>query len=707
MNENKADPSAGPGAPGSVVQGHHRDRLAVVYVRQSTLQQVNRHPESGRLQYGLVGRAAALGWSPQRILVIDEDQGVSGASAQGRSGFQRLVTEIGLGHVGIVLGVDMSRLARSCWAWHQLLEMCVLFRTLLGDLDGVYDPAQYNDWLVLVMKGTMSEAELHVLKQRLHEGRLAKARRGELAVRLPMGYLRQPSGEVEKDPDQQAQAVMATVFEVFERCRTIQGVLDHLVHHQVRLPCRVPWGARKGELEWRRPVRATLSTVLHHPIYAGAYVYGRRPVDARRKKPGRPGTGRTVAAQAEWEVLLKDHYPAYITWEQHERNVRHIEANRAPGGGVPRKGPSLLCGLVRCGRCGARMTTRYSNNGRGLRYVCDRARTDHGQALCQSLAGEALDRLAATLVLRALEPAALEVSVRAADDLEAERAQLHAHWRQRMERARFEAERAWRQYNAVEPENRLAARTLEGNWEQALAAQERLRMEHRRFLAEEPAPLPASEREAIQRLASDIPALWNASDTAAKEKQEIVSNLLDQVVVAVQGETEKVDAQLHWAGGHRTPASFVRPVARLDQLSYYPELLDRVKALHGEGRQSVEVAAVLNAEGWRPPKRRGTFNGSMVRALFSRQGLRSPAARGAGPSGSCRRQPHEWTIRELGHELGIPEPTLQGWLARDTHGLEARLDRGGSHPLWLIWADPSEIERLHALRTKPRAHARG
>jgi DNA invertase Pin-like site-specific DNA recombinase len=286
------------------IQRRHRERLAMVYVRQSTMQQIERHQESTRLQYALVDRALHFGWDRSSIVVIDDDLGRSGASMEGRPGFQRLVAEVGLGRVGMVLGVEMSRLARSCRDWHQLLEICALFDTLIADSEGVYDAGNFNDRLLLGLKGTMSEAELHILKARMLEGRRAKARRGELGKAIPMGYLRRLSGEVVLDPDEQAQATIRLVFELFDRFRTIGKVMRYLVDHNIRMPVRVGSGARKGELEWHRVNRASLQNLLHNPIYAGAYVYGRRPSDPRRHKPGRPGTGRRSCPPEEADVFL-------------------------------------------------------------------------------------------------------------------------------------------------------------------------------------------------------------------------------------------------------------------------------------------------------------------------------------------------------------------------------------------------------------------
>ncbi|MGV0952574.1 MAG: recombinase family protein, partial [Azonexus sp.] len=410
----------------------------------------------------------------------------------------------------------------------------------------------------------MSEAELHILKQRLLEGKRAKARRGELKTLLPMGYVRAPGGAVVKDPDEQARAVIDTVFTQFTRRGTLTGVLRYLVDHQLRLPYRVISGAQTGQLQWRRPNRVTLSNLLHNPLYAGAYAYGRRPTDPRRRQPGRPATGRTVAAPEQWEVLLKDRLPAYISWEQYEHNQRQLAANTAQGGGVARGGPALLSGRLICGRCGLRMVTAYTNSGRGPRYACIREAADYGAPVCQSLAGAPLDTLITRLVLEALEPAALELSLQVADDLQAERERQHTHWQQRLERAHYDAERAARQYQAVEPENRLVARTLEQHWEAALSAEAQLKADYARFLSTTPTPLLAAERTRIRQLAADLPTLWNAATTTAAERQAIVRVLIERVIVTVVAESEQVGVEVQWAGGQCTRARITRPVARVE-----------------------------------------------------------------------------------------------------------------------------------------------
>ena len=491
----------------------HQDRLAIVYVRQSTAQQVERHQESTKLQYALADRAAQYGWLREQIVVIDDDLGRSGASVEGRLGFQRLVAEVGLGKVGLVLGVEMSRLARSCRDWHQLLEICALFDTLIADADGVYDPANYNDRLLLGLKGTMSEAELHILKARMLAGRKAKARRGELGKPVPIGYMRRPSGEIVFDPDEQAQATVRLVFDLFDRFKTVGKVMTYLIEHDIRMPVRLRGGAGKGELEWRRVSRPTLLNLFANPIYAGVYAYGVRAVERRRQKPGRPGTGRRPPRAEEAEVFLRDLLPGYISFERYERNQAQLKANKAACGGTVRAGSALLSGVLICGRCGLRMLAHYNNNGHAARYVCSQMQSCYGEAFCQSLKAAPLDALVSGLVLQALEPAAIEASLALADNLEAERAALDRHWRQRLERAGYEVERARRQYAAVEPENRLVARTLERDWEKALTEQARLEAEHERVKRARKEAPSAAELAAIRDLSQGLPALWRAETT--------------------------------------------------------------------------------------------------------------------------------------------------------------------------------------------------
>ena len=691
------------------IRAEHRDRAAVVYVRQSSRQQVLEHSESTRLQYALVERAAALGWARSQIVVIDDDLGVSAATADARAGFARLVTEVTMGRVGIVLGIEMSRLARTGRDWHQLLELCSVSGVLLADPDGVYDPGFYNDRLLLGLKGTMSEAELYLIRQRMLSGKLAKAERGELAIPLPIGYLRRPSGEVILDPDEQAQHVVRLIFDTFARLGTLNAVLRYLVGHQVQVPVRAHAGPAKGEIEWRHPNRETLQIMLHNPVYAGYYAYGRRQVEPRKKIPGRPSTGRVVRDSAEWLVLLPGRLPAYITAEQYEANVARMAANRqtATTPGAPRDGSALLSGLLRCGLCGGhRMSVRYHDGSRrpdsAHGYVCAFYQVNYGTGgPCQHIAGPALDAYITGQVLAAVAPAALEVSMAAAAQAQAERDSLDRLWRQRIERARYAADRARRQYQLAEPENRLVVRQLEKEWEAALAEASRLETDYQRFTEQQPKTLTTAERAAIAALASDLPRVWNAPTTTMADRKELLRILIEKITVAVAGTSELVDVTITWAGGHQTTGQAVRPVARLDQLSYYPALLARVTELAAAGATTRQIAEALNTEGFRPPKRTSRYRPEQVRILLNQHNLRTSYQRGQ-PAALASLAPGEWSVPGLAAALGMPTASLYNWIYRGW--ATARHAPGSKN--WIITANAAQMQQLRERRARPAGYYR-
>ena len=683
----------------SKVHAHHLDRIAIVYIRQSTLQQVERNNESTKLQYALQEKAYAMGWHNDRVIIIDEDLGRSGTNAEGRPGFQRLVAEVSMDRVGIIFGIEISRLARSCRDWHQLLEVCALFNTLIADSDGVYDPVNYNDRLLLGLKGTMSEAEIHVIKQRMLSGRKAKAKRGELGMQVPMGYVIHPSGEIIKDPDEQAQATIHLVFKLFEQHRTIYCVLRQLMQNKIKMPCRIRSGLKKGDLEWRRPNRPSLRNLLHNPIYTGAYVYGRTSIDPKKQKPGKPSTGRKTVKMGNWEILIKDKLPYYISWEQYERNQRQLLMNTNSSLGAPRKGISLLSGLIVCGRCGFKMATRYTDKKSKLRYVCFRMAADYAEERCQSLVGELLDKIIEAQVLQAMQPSALEVSLKAAEDIEQERQLILSNWKQQLERATYEVERAYRQYNIVEPENRLVVRTLEQKWEGALLNKKKLEHEYQNHLAKHPTHLTEKEREHIRDLASDIPRLWAAATTTQEQRQNIIRLLIKRVIVSVDGDTERVHIEIQWFGEHKTYTKFSRPVAKIEQLSYYRELLERISLLHKEGKDTRIIAKVLNQEGWKTSKKRGDFTATIILKLLNRKGF--AVINKNVVSKKVNREEDELTIQELSEKTNIPEPTLYKWMRLGK--IEARYDRTLSKKgVLLLKAGENELKQLIDLKHRPR-----
>ncbi len=677
----------------------HFERLAVVYVRQSSLHQVQQNQESTKLQYGLANTAERMGWPRDRILVIDDDLGTSGASSEGRSGFQRLLSEVALDHVGLILGVEMSRLARSCKDWYQLLELCALFGTLIGDLDGLYDPSSYNDRLLLGLKGTMSEAELHILQQRMHQGAMQKARRGELVALVPVGYVRRPSGEVSLDPDEQVQAVLRAVFEQFERQGSVGEVLRYLIANRIQLPIRANSGPDKGGLQWRRPNKDSLRNLLRHPIYAGAYTYGRSCIDKQsRLKKKR----RRWLPPDQWQVLLRDHYPAYISWLQYERNLAQLKENqcRKQHPGPIRRGRALLTGLVVCGRCGARMMTHHSGKSVLPRYNCSSARVNYGGPDCQSLAARSVDDEVVRLALRALAPAALEVSLQVAADWKKERGKVEAQWQYRLQRADYEVDRARRQYDAVEPENRLVCRSLESAWEQKIRAARELREEYERFLQGQPKLLTTDEQEAIRRLADDLPALWRAATTTDVDRKAILRQILDKVVIKIEGKSEWVEAWLHWAGGHQTYTRFHRPVASMKQLADWPLIRERMLVLKKEGRTAQEIAGQLNREKRISPHVK-PFTATTVRAALSRFDLTDVCRRVSNDKFTLKEG--EWYIPDLARELGVRRYVVSAWIhkgkliARQIDGHQGR---------WIVQADVETCEKLKIAAAEVRAKGR-
>jgi DNA invertase Pin-like site-specific DNA recombinase len=689
-----AEAPASPNRP-TKIQPWHLERLAAVYVRQSSPYQVSNNKESAEVQASFRKVAVAWGWPDSRIVLIDEDQARSATSAEERAGFQRLLTEVNLNHVGIIFGFQVSRLSRANADWYHLLDRCAIFHTLLADLDGIYDPTQYNDRLLLGLKGTMSEAELHLLRQRLYQGRLNKARRGEQFVSAPVGYVLAPSGNrLELDSDEQVQHVVRLIFDKFDELGSAGAVLRYLVRNDIKLGFRVQSGPDAGQLRWRPAIRPTLNRILRHPYYGGCYVFGLTRGDARRKKPGRPGSGRVQVERLKWDVMLPGTIPAYITWERYLANQERLAANRylptTPG--ASRSGPSLLSGLVYCARCGKRMRVAYHAKGTHVYYLCNSGYVERAEPVCQSLGGKSLEVLVAEEVLLAIKPARLELSAQAIADVRRERERLDEHWQQRLERARTETNRAARQYHAVEPENRLVARELERRWEQALKDQRGLEEEHDRFLANQPRELTAADRRRIEALARDIPALWRAASTTVQDRQEIVRCLVERITVGVRGKTEWVDVTIRWAGGQESRHEIRRVVTKYEQLSNYGTLRDRVIELRRNGATTEEIAERLNAEGFYPPRGQANFNRHVVNQFLVRQRL-------LGPGVNHRIKPedlqhHEWRLKDLASELKMPAITLRHWHYRGwVHARKSRAVGG----CWILWADEAELDRLRRL----------
>lgn len=667
------------------IETWHLSRLAVVYVRQSSMRQVKENIESTQLQYDLVRRAQMYGWQPDRIDVIDDDLGVSGSSIQGRSGFQRLLAELSLGHVGIVMGIEMSRLARNCRDWHQLLELCAVFGALLGDADGIYNPRDHNDRLLLGLKGTMSEAELHVLKSRLHAGKKNKAQRGEYFGEAPIGYIRTREG-VALETDAQAQNVVHLIFEKFSELGSANAVLKYLYRENLSIGRRVNNGLYPDKVTWHAPNRTTIMHILRHPLYAGAYVFGRSKCITTSTADGVRKTIQRRLREDDWEVLIRDKVPAYISWEQWEQNQRKLQENSTKFGfGVP-GGSSLLAGLIVCGKCGSRMPVHYRD---GIpSFECTIANLQFGKPPCQSFNGRWLEPMIEALVLQALEPASLELSLATAENIEADRERLETHHRQSVERATYEADLARRRYEEVDPSNRLVAAELERRWEAALGMQRKREEELNRFQHERPTKLTPQQRATITDLAKDFRTLWNSDSTSGKDRQALARILIDRIVVDVIDGTERLGVTVHWSGGFISQHETRRTVSSFDELEDAEDLFSRVCELYNAGCPRTEIIRRLNAEGYRSA-RKEKFTDTSIAALFLV--LRRKCMISSKPEIS-----DSWyRSGALADHLGIKPSTLTGW--RHRGWVQAR--QFGRR--WVFWADAKELRRLQKLATYP------
>ena len=578
----------------SKVSAAHLAKTALLYVRQSTIRQVLHNTESALRQYDLRGRAIALGWAADQITVIDIDQGQSGASAADREGFQQLVAEVSLGRAGIVLGLECSRLARNSADWHQLLELCAMTGTLICDEDGLYDPRQFNDRLLLGMKGQMSEAELHFIKARLRGGVLSKARRGELITPLPVGLVHDPGGRVVLDPDTAVRDAVAHLFATFEATGSATACVKVFRAAGLSFPWRHRKGPRKGELDWAPLAHSTALRVLHNPRYAGAFTYGRH---RHQKQLNGKATSRLLPRE-EWISFIPDAHPGYITLAQYDANRARLAANAQAHGvdraaGPAREGTALLQGIIICGRCGGRMTVRYHHR-RGQQlptYICQQDSIEHGLPACASVPGAELDQRIGQLLIDTLSPLVVEAAFAVTAELEQRAAQAEALRAAHVQRARYHADLARRRYLAVDPANRLVAESLEADWNTALRAVNDAQHAYEQAQAQQPGQLTADQKARIQRLITDLPSNWNDPATPARERKRITRLLLTDVTVTKTPDAITAHARLR--GGQHHSLTLPPPLPAPEQrrtpaavISAIDELLDR----HTSG----EIADILN-----------------------------------------------------------------------------------------------------------------
>lgn len=683
------------------VGADHLRRDAFLYVRQSSLRQVFENTESTKRQYALRDRAVALGWPIERVHVIDSDLGISGAQAHDRDGFQHLVTEVAMGHAGIVLGLEVSRLARNNADWHRLLELAAMSHTLILDEDGVYDPAHFNDRLLLGLKGTMSEAELHILKSRLQGGILNKARRGELEMGLPIGFVYDANARLVLDPDRQIQDTVRLLFDTFRETGSACAVLRRMRAQNVLFPRRIRRGIGKGDLLWGAMNHSRVTQILHNPRYAGAFVYGRTrgTYNASLKHV------QLAVKREQWQVLIRDVHAGYISWDEFERNQITLRQNavgfsQGLRGGAPREGNALLQGRVLCGRCGARMRVHYELLSGEMQpyYRCNERLVRLAESKpCLWVKGVAIDQAISALLLETVAPAAIEVALAVQQEIAQRVEQAAALRHAQLQRARYEAELARRRYAKVDPDNRLVVDALEAEWNERLRQLDALQRDHERQQQADQALLDEPARQGIVELARDFPRVWNDARTSAVERKKMLALLIEDVTLVAGA---KIAVNVRWRGG-RNQTLFVdrpMPIARIRRTR--PEVVQLIDQLL-ETSTDKQIAAQLNELDHR------NWLGqpfTMKKVMFVRftYGLKSRFQR--------LRERGMLTGEEVARQLGVSTTTVHqmgraGLLQRQLYGNNHRClyeppgdvklikgipSRAGSRPPRLVAVQPSE-----------------
>lgn len=574
----------------------HLARNAYLYVRQSTLRQVIENTESTKRQYALRDRAIALGWPTEKVIVIDQDLGQSGASAVDRLGFQKLISEVGVGRAGIVLGLEVSRLARNSTDWHRLLEICALSGTLILDEDGLYDPGNFNDRLLLGLKGTMSEAELHVLKARLQGGIRAKARRGELETPLPIGFIYDSRHHVILDSDKQVQDSVRLLFKVFAQTGTASATVKYMRENQIKFPRRPKAGANRGELIWVDLPHHRVLWILHNPRYAGAFFYG-------RTRPTRQSDGTFKSRklpQEDWISFKKDMHAGYISWEVFEENLKKLKLNSAAHGhdrrhGPAREGPALLQGLVVCGVCGKRMTVRYH-----LRkavqipdYLCQREGIQNASARCQAIPGESIDKAIGDALVEAFTPMALEVALKVQFEIESRSEDVLKYGKQQVQRARYDVDLARRRFMQVDPDNRLVADSLESEWNGKLKILETAQAELDLKTKKESLAISQEQKAEIQKLANNFPALWRDPQIQMRDRKRMVRLIIEDVTIK---RGPGIEVNLRFKGGAIRTIDLPAPRPAWAIRKTDPEIIKEIDQLLNQ-HTTEQVASALNTAG--------------------------------------------------------------------------------------------------------------
>ena len=645
------------------IADRHLSKQACIYIRQSTLAQVRFNQESTDRQYNLVNKALSLGWDQARIRVLDRDLGQSGAVANGRIDFKTLVSDVAMGQIGAILSLEASRLARSNQDWHRLLELCAITDTLVIDEDGVYRPGEFNDGLVLGMKGTFAQAELHIIRARLHGGKLNKASRGELRFPLPVGFV-YDDDRIVLDPDQEVQGAVRAVFELFAREGTAYGVVRRFHDQGLRFPRRSYGGTWNGKLIWGRLTHGRTRSILVNPTYAGVYVFGRHQSTKQVASSGEIITRSREMPEASWRVTIRDHHEGYIDWDQFVTNRGRLTANRTNSEVLPnpaREGLCLLQGLALCGQCGRRLTVRYTgNDGVYPVYQCIwRHREALAPRACLSVPAPPLDQAISDRLVNAVTPVTIDLALAALADLETRDREVGGQWRMRIERARYEAELAERRYELVDPSNRLIAATLEQRWNDAMQRLHELEAELAAFEQQTMRVVTAEQKRQIMQLAEDFPRLWTAPTTTHRDRKRILRLLVRDVTVSKGSEPKTIRLNIRWQGGATETLELLLPPNRADAMRYPEAFVSRVRELSVDHHDD-EIAQLLGAEGYQSSTGK-PLTQSMIQWVRHKHRIPAP-----------KLPANTFSVGQLGERYGVSKGVVYYWIDRGVVVAEQR-----------------------------------
>ena len=667
-----------------LVTEHHLSRTAIIYIRQSSPHQVLTNQESLHLQYALRQRAETLGWRPEAIEIIDTDLGLSGAEVQHREGFKDLLARLSLGQIGIILSSEVTRLSRNCSDWYPLLDLCGYKGCLIADCDGIYDPATANGRLLLGLKGQISELELHTLRARLTAGLLNKAKRGELALTLPAGLIRDASGVVHKTPDIEVQSRIELIFENFLRVRSASQVLRVFNDQALLIPRRGPF----GDVVWKKPTISAILSILKHPAYAGAFVYGR----TRRVRCGMP-PGKALIKRLPleaWRIRVNDKYPAYITWQTYEQiqdmlsnNLAEYDRNKTRG--IPRPGAVLLHGIVYCAECGHKMVVQYKG---GNHYLCNHLRQQYRVPVCQYIPADPIDSQVIQAFFKTLSPVELNAYERAMATQAKAQTQIKRAHLQQIERLRYQAALAERQYNQADPDNRLVTAELERRWEGALRdLKQAEEAQARRQVPETPQTINAQLKASFCDIGKQLPQLWNSEKLSRVQKKALLRALIDKVIIH-RAVRDQIHTRIVWKGGDTTTLQIPIPVGAFSELSNAQTLEQQILSLTGQGYSDTEIAEQLSEQGFRSPLRNELLTSTVKGIRLKHRVFRKRS------QSHPRHIPGYLTVPQLAQTLNISKH----WIYDRIHNGTIAISRDKNTGLYLFPDQPSTLEQLKQLK---------